>query len=235
MNEALAFDLEITNLLPDFVSWRQNRPLGISVVGFAGPEGTFSINAEAPNAFDKELAIDMTGALYTLWTQGVTIITFNGLAFDFAVLADASGMYDECREMALSDGHVDLMFNAYMHLGWNIGLNTACKETCGIQKSGFANGAEAPQAWHDGRHLEVIEYCKNDAEITLALYNALRLDLPLKWKTRSGKGKLRVLRGRRDWQPTWSVSRMLKKEPPPLASFMDKPITLKSFLDIWNE
>lgn len=232
---ALAFDLEITNLLTDFASWRQNRPLGISVVGFAHKGGTYTVE-QAPKAFDKELALEAVSALYENWKQGVTLVSFNGLAFDLVVLAEASGMYDECRAMALSGGHVDLMLNAYMHLGWPIGLNTACMETCGIQKSGFTSGAEAPQAWHDGRHAEVIEYCKNDAEITLSLYNALLGGAPLKWKTRSGMGKLRILRANRGWNPTWSVQRMLKdKEPPPLASFMDKPTTLKSFLEVWDE
>lgn len=238
MTKAIAFDLEITNVLEDFGQWKSERPLGISCIALsAGPHSYLYFSGKAPFALDEGLANEVVYFMYEEYYQdGYTIVSFNGLGFDFVVLADASGEREICREMALSEQHVDLMFNAYMALGHNIGLNTACQETFGAEKIGFESGAEAPVAWHDGRHKEVIEYCKHDALITYQLYQALSETPRLRWRTRKGKGQPRQLLGNHEWHPTWSVARMLEKEPPAIPHWMrDNPITLKHFLGVWNE
>lgn len=237
MSDAIAFDLEITNVLEDFGQWREQRPLGISCLAMSAGEHSYIYFAgRAPLALDERTSSEIVHFMYDeYFCEQYTIVTFNGLGFDFVVLADASREFTLCREMALSDYHVDLMFNAYMALGHNIGLNTACEETFGAQKVGFESGAEAPVAWHDGRHKEVIEYCKNDALITFKLYKYLQTSPCLKWKTRRGKGKPRQLFGNSKWRPTWSVARMLEREPPEVPQWMrNKPITLKHFLEPWN-
>jgi len=40
--------------------------------------------------------------------KGYTLLTWNGLAFDFDVLSEESGDFDRCRDLALN--HVDMMF-----------------------------------------------------------------------------------------------------------------------------
>jgi len=239
MMPAIALDLEITNRLESFSQWRQYRPLGISCLAIVGTHSRQVFVAKAPQRILEERALDVVHFLYDeYFCKGYTIVSFNGLAFDFVVLADNGGAeaLKLCREMALSSQHIDLMFNAYMALGYNVSLDTACQETCGVQKLGFANGAEAPIAWHDGRHKEVVEYCKHDALITFQLHQALLEEPRLKWRTRGGKGQPRQLLGNGTWQPTWSVARMLEKEPPEIPRWMkNNPITLKSFLENWNE
>ena len=52
---------------------------------------------------------------------GYTILTWNGLSFDFNVLAEESGMHDECAELALN--HVDMMFHIFCLRGHYLGLD----------------------------------------------------------------------------------------------------------------
>lgn len=45
---------------------------------------------------------------------GYTIVTWNGLGFDFDILAEESGMLEKCRRLA--NNHVDMMFHALCRL-----------------------------------------------------------------------------------------------------------------------
>lgn len=56
---------------------------------------------------------------------GYTIVTWNGLSFDFDVLAEESGMIEKCRTLAIN--HVDMMFHALCRLGHGISLDSAAK------------------------------------------------------------------------------------------------------------
>jgi len=52
--------------------------------------------------------------------DGFSILTWNGLGFDFDILAEESGAAASCREFAL--GHVDMMFHVFCSLGYPVGL-----------------------------------------------------------------------------------------------------------------
>lgn len=240
MTNILAFDLEILDTLPDFAKWKSHRPLTITCAGLAHPEGTETLWSECvidryAQPLDKAGLSRLLGALRFWLNTGATIVTWNGLGFDFVLLADASGEYDLCREIALSDHHVDLMFNVYMALGYNTPLSTTCKETIGKGKLDGMSGGSAPELWQKGEHELVLDYAREDAVITRDLYLHLQETPTIKWRTKRGRGAPRQLRANRRWHPLWSVAKMLEAEPPEVPRWMtNKPITLKSFLEEWN-
>jgi hypothetical protein len=96
--------------------------------------------------------------------DGYTVLTFNGLGFDFDVLAEESGRLDDCRRIALS--HVDIMFHVFCAKGFPVGLDASAR-AFGCGKSAGVDGALAPQLWRDGKHQQVLEYVAQDCRITL--------------------------------------------------------------------
>ena len=58
-------------------------------------------------------------------TAGYTILTWNGIRFDFDILAEESGMHAKCKLLAL--GHVDMMFHVLCQLGFGVSLNAAAR------------------------------------------------------------------------------------------------------------
>ena len=72
--------------------------------------------------------------------SGYTLVTWNGLNFDFNVLAEESGLPRECAQLALH--HVDMMFHAVCQLGHYVALGNAAlgmelpPKTAGITGAG---------------------------------------------------------------------------------------------------
>ncbi len=59
---------------------------------------------------------------------GFTILSWNGLGFDFDILAEESGRHDLCRQLAVT--HVDLMFHVFCEKRFAVGLDAAAKALC---------------------------------------------------------------------------------------------------------
>ena len=131
------------------------------------------------------------------------------------------------------------MFNMFMLLGWNVGLETASIETTGEGKYSSVKGSDAPKLWATGEHETVLRYVEQDARMTRDLFVQLAssTDPTMRWRTKSGRGNSRQARARPGrWNPLWSVDQTLKTvEPPEVASFMTDPLTLKGFLEFWND
>ncbi len=121
----LAFDLETAKVSLRRRNWMSDRPLGISLHAtlsegetepvlwygrgrIAGPASQMSVaEARALVRFlDNRVA------------AGYTIVTWNGIGFDFDVLAEESGMRLRCRSLAM--GHVDMMFHLLCQLGFGV-------------------------------------------------------------------------------------------------------------------
>lgn len=112
-----------------------------------------------------------------LAADGFTIVTVNGAGFDFAVLAEESGMVAECADLMLNH-HCDLMMMSVCRLGWRVGLERLA-HGAGVQgklhnvslKDGRIidnmNGAMAPRLWAEGEHEAVLAYLKDDVRATL--------------------------------------------------------------------
>ena len=67
--------------------------------------------------------------------KGWNIVTWNGLGFDFDVLAEESGEWEICRELALD--HIDMMFHFFCIQGYPLGLEKAAQ---GMGLSGKMEG-----------------------------------------------------------------------------------------------
>ena len=90
------------------------------------------------------------------------IVGFNTRGFDFRVLQP----YVDFDLRALPD--LDLMADLKRIAGFRPGLDNCCAATFGEKKSG--GGLQSLQWWREGRHDEVIEYCKKDVLLTRKLH-----------------------------------------------------------------
>ena len=118
----LAFDIETTKLFPDGEDWRDHRPLGVACAAAYSPDFhqpiTWYTSDEDGIAFQmsqEDISL-MVGQLQCLARDGYTIVTWNGMGFDFDVLAEESAMHPECRDLALS--HIDMMFHFFTEKGY---------------------------------------------------------------------------------------------------------------------
>ena len=235
MVKCIGFDIEIANVLREFSTWKEHRPLVLTCIGLAPSDGEAIAYYNPEGYITRNRAIEIVLKLQWYAHKGYKIITWNGLGFDWVLLSDTSGMKQECKSLAISNRHVDVMFNIFMALGYGVGLGTACQETLG--KGKLMSGKEAPKEWKDGDRLQVLEYVKQDARLTTEIYQHLLAQAKplIKWRTRKGYGNLKQMRAALDWNPTWSVRHTLDSSPPPqLASFMKNPPTLTDYLGEWN-
>ena len=235
MVKCVGFDIEVANVLRNFSAWKDYRPLVLTCIGLAPSDGEAIAYYNPEGYITRNQAIEVVLKLQWYVHKDYKIVTWNGLGFDWVLLSDTSGMKDECRNIAMSAQHVDIMFNMFMALGYGVGLGTACQETLG--KGKLMSGKEAPKEWKDGDRLQVLEYVKEDARLTIELYQYLLTQArPLiKWRTRKGYGNLKQMRAGPDWNQTWSVKSTLNLTgPPPLAHFMTDPPTLTDYLGEWN-
>ena len=123
-----AFDIETAKLLPDDVSdILSHRPLGVScAAAYLGDSerarvwhGRDEAGNPTPQMSRDEVAV-MVHDLVRLASDGYTLLTWNGLGFDFDILAEESGLATECADLAIT--HVDPLFHAVCTLGYPLSL-----------------------------------------------------------------------------------------------------------------
>src|SRR5699024_12121598 len=108
------------------------RPVGIScaVVRFSDrdePAVFYSLKGDkrpAEKMSRKDLS-KMGDFLLKSRKEGYTILSHNGLGFDFDILAEESGRTEDCKKLALN--HVDMMFHFFCEKGFGVSLNAAAK------------------------------------------------------------------------------------------------------------
>ena len=221
----LAFDIETAKQIPDdFSDWRKHRPLGIccaaTVAGDLGePKVWHGVNADGrPAASMSATEVgELVKYLREMSGQGYSIVTWNGLQFDFDVLAEESQLRDECRELAL--GHVDMMFQVMCQLGHVLSLDAAAKGMKLAGKTEGMSGLLAPEMWARGEFDQVLQYVRQDARCTLDLAEACERSRRLRWISRRGGSRDMLLRN--GWL---SVVEALKL-PLPDTSWMTNPIS----------
>lgn len=189
----LAFDIETAKRLPgDFSDWRKHRPLGIccaaTVVGGTGEarlwHGVGDDERPAARMTATELA-ELVKHLLDMSRQGYAIVSWNGLQFDFDVLAEESQLWDECRELA--SRHVDMMFQVVCQLGHLLSLDAAAKGMGLGGKTEGMSGLLAPELWARGEFDQVLQYVEQDARCTVELAEASESDRQLRWISQRGK------------------------------------------------
>jgi hypothetical protein len=223
MKRYLGFDIEIAKVLPDGVTdLLAHKPLGISCAAAVASDLAAPLVWHGRDASGKpggqmsaaEVA-SMLEELERLTASGYTIVTWNGAAFDFPVVADECGLVQRCA--ALTAGHVDMLFQAVCTLGHYISLKKAAEGMKLPGKTEGMSGILAPTMWAEGRCQEVIDYCVQDSRLTLALADAAERAGHLRWITMRGSPK------QFDVAPGWLTVREAVRLPLPDTSWMTSP------------
>src|SRR5665811_614876 len=127
----LAFGIETAKDVPgDDFNWRPHRPLGISCAATLASDTAQPLlwYGKAPDQspetqMSRQDAQELVQYLSEMAAEGFKILTWNGLGFDFDILAEESGAAASCKECAL--GHVDMMFQVFCSLGYPVALDKA--------------------------------------------------------------------------------------------------------------
>lgn len=188
----VAFDHEIAKIIEgDFSQWRLYRPLGIICSALYVEDldveldygktldGRILPKMETEHA--RNLVIDLLS-----WVEkGYTILTWNGLGFDFDVLAEESGLWEECKYLALT--HVDMMFHFFCIKGYPLKLDKAAKGMELAGKLPGVTGDQAPILWQQGQYKKVLDYVAQDSVTTLEVARAVEKSGYISWKSNNGR------------------------------------------------
>jgi hypothetical protein len=225
----LAFDIETAKDIPgeDF-NWRPHRPLGITCAAtLAGDSsevrlwhGTTADGAPAARMSQDDVAA-LVQYLCGMVKEGFTIVSWNGLGFDFDILAEESGALASCHECALS--HVDMMFHIVCSLGYPVALDKGAQGMGLSGKPAGMSGVKAPKLWADGQYQQVLDYVAQDVRTALQLAQLCEQKRRFEWITRKGtRSSMPLLKG-------WLTVREASVLPEPDNSWMSNPLKRRDF------
>lgn len=220
----LAFDIETAKVTPEGGSdWRPYRPLGISCAATLAADTDELIlwQGATSDKLNREEAADLVEYLTTMVGCGYTIATWNGMGFDFDILAEESGMLPQCQDLAVN--HVDMMFHILCRLGYGVSLNAAA-DGMGLEgKPEGMHGAMAPALWAEGKREAVLDYVAQDVRTTAELATQCEACGRLRWISKSGK--LRCMKLPHGWLTATEAAEL----PEPNTSWMDEPWSRERF------
>jgi hypothetical protein len=235
MSKYVSFDIEIVKNIPDGVDWRTIRPLGISCAATmcsGDPRPTLWFHGKygpepLPGAMTIQEVSEMLDYLLAMEQAGFQVVSWNGLMFDFDVLAEESGRMVECAKLALR--HVDMMFHVLCAKGFPLGLDKTAKGIGLTGKTEGMHGDLAPDMW--AKSLEdrskVLEYVAQDARTTLQVAELGDKLHGIQWISNSGKlNRLSF----DDWLPVTHALRLKL----PDTSWMTNPMSREQFYQ-WIE
>lgn len=224
----VSFDLKISKFVPDISSQEKSfRSTGIlcAALQFDGEaprlwatqlsNGQF---AETMSCNDlKRLVKYLIRAVDTGWQ----IVTWNGLGFDFDLLSEQSGCWEECRYLALN--HIDMMFHFFCKQGFPLGLSYAAK---GMGLSGNTEGMPSDLAsvlWQQGEYQKVLDYVAQDAVTTLEVAKTVLAKGKMDWISSSGQHQEVA------FPEGWLKVMESAKLPIPDTSWMSDPIDRRKY------
>lgn len=212
----LAFDIETATVMPEGdPNWRSRRPLGISCAATLLSDTDELVLWHGTDRLSQEEAAGLVEYLMTQVEDEYTIATWNGMGFDFDILAEESGMLAECQELAVN--HVDMMFHVLCRLGYGVGLNAAAKGMDLEGKPDGMSGAMAPALWAEGKREAVLDYVAQDARTTAELATACEACGWLRWITKKGAARKMML------PDGWLIAAEAWELPQPYTSWMTDP------------
>ena len=186
----LAFDLVIAKAVPDGERLSAHRPLGICCAAMlAGDTGRLVVwhgrttEGEASGRMNPEETKAMVQTLIGLTDSGYTLVTWNGLSFDFSVMAEESGLGSQCLE--LLDKHVDMMFHVYCVKGQYLELEAAAIGM-GLASRVSMAGKDAPRIWARGEHQQALDNLSEGLRTTLDVALACEQRKVLLWTNKRG-------------------------------------------------
>ncbi|HLN86248.1 MAG TPA: ribonuclease H-like domain-containing protein [Candidatus Limnocylindrales bacterium] len=228
----LAFDIETAKDVPgDDFNWKPHRPLGISCAA------TLASESEKPRLWyggaaqsspslkmSREESAELVNYLSDRVAEGYTIVTWNGLAFDFDIMAEESSLNAECKKLALAQ--VDMMFHVFCVKGFPVGLDNAARGSGVKGKPAGMSGIKAPQLWQRGEHQAVLDYVGQDVQTILELALLCEQRKSLYWITQKG------IRSECPLESGWLVVEQAMRLPKPDTSWMTKPM-LRAHFTAW--
>ncbi len=226
-----AFDLEIAKQTPDGAfDLMAYAPLGITCAAVAMAGTTVGFWQGVPQ-LSRTQARELVAALQALVADGYTLLSWNGCAFDFQVLAQESGLPAECGTLALN--HVDFMLIVTYTKGYRLGLEAALKGaglpgkvkqvTLADGRVVDHSGAHAPELWARGEVDAVLAYLEQDVAQLLELGEVVKRAKAINWT--SGRGNPMSVKLARI--PT---VRECAQIPVPDTSWMSSPPTRNEFI-----
>ena len=249
----LAFDIEIVKEIPEGEDWKEHRPLGISCAATIRTDDTSPIHWYSGQRIKTPLNRPMNtrelrsliSYLFEQSRNGFNILTWNGLGFDFQVLAEESGDFPACSEIAYN--HIDMMFHFLCKKGYPLGLQAASLGMGLTGKMEGFHGELAPPMWtnNNERLIElgqpefaklsktekrdlVILYVGQDVMTTLDLAQIVDKKKHIAWTSRSGKPQSVAFPN--GWYP---VNKAIKIKTPN-TSWRDNPLKREDLLE-WTQ
>ena len=177
----LYFDLETQKSADDVGGWDKvhKMKLAVGVVWDSLEQKFFSyIDSEASQLVEKLKTADL-------------VVGFNVAKFDYGVLQPYATKIDFDLEEITT---FDMLIDINKKLGHRLSLNHLAENTLNAKKS--ADGLVSLQWYKEGKIDKIIEYCKQDVEITRDLFLYGVSHGYVKYSTRKGVAKLPVNWGR---------------------------------------
>jgi hypothetical protein len=226
----LTFDIETAKDVPgeDF-NWRPHRPLGISCAATLASDSSelrlWHGKTKGGSPAERMTPADALGLvqyLAKMAEDGFTIVTWNGLGFDFDILAEESAAAGICQACAL--GHVDMMFHIVCSLGYPVALEKGAQGMGLTGKPAGMTGFQAPKMWAAGRYQEVLDYVSQDVRMAMQIAQTAEQKRRFDWITRKGtKSTLALPKG-------WLTVREALQLPVPDTSWMSQPLKRRDFM-----
>lgn len=223
MRKYLAFDIETASTV-EGTDWRSCRPLGITCAAALASDTPrtpiiwhgMAANGTPAERLSRDEAQNMVVDLLAYTAQGYTLLTWNGVGFDFDVLAEEADAYPECRTLARN--HVDMMFQVLCEKGFPISIDKAAKAMNIAGKSPGMSGKLAPKLWAEGHVQMVLDYVAQDVHMAMQLAEQSEQAHALRLVTRSGQTKTFALPN------GWLTVVEALALPEPDTSWMNNPL-----------
>lgn len=210
----IGFDIETTAFVDDHL------PSGVTCAAAGTPDGrVVHWYTPGPDGSPRPtMAADTAHGMlrWLRWWQlaGHRVVAWNGAWFDLQVLARICG--DRELAAAVMWDLYDPMLQVLRQRGFPVALARA-GEGLGIPEGKSMAGADAPDAWQQGRFREVLDYVAGDVRLTLRVAEAIESGGSLRWVTRRGTV------GEEPFGALLSVREVIRL-PPPDQSWMSDPI-----------
>ena len=177
MSRILYFDLETKYSADEVGGWGNVMDMAMSVgVIWDSHDEQFHVYLE-----------NQVPALISHLHQGQVIVGFNHVEFDLRVLAGSQSTPEARHQLyveLVGLTHFDMLTEIKKVLGHRIKLDSLARPT--LQSGKSADGMQALAWYKDGRIDMIIEYCKQDVEVTRQLFEYALNKKELSYDSRSG-------------------------------------------------
>ncbi len=230
-----SFDLEICDELnnadPTFVP-----RISCAAVALSDSEKITVWSNPDDISMTPELVQVMVTDLIELVEAGYTLLTWNGVAFDFKVVEHYAGEFAPLVRAMSWRNHIDMMLLVSFQKGHFLGLDTALAgHNIGSKLHQVTlsdgtvltdmSGAKAPELWRRGERQAVLQYLTVDVQRPLELANDIHKVKHIEWTSKSGKPQFCTC-------DLYTVEQAFNTLPEPRdTSWMSNPIDRRKFIN----